>query len=146
MIQPERLILDIEQIITHYSENSATIPLDRLLVAQDKLSGYSFAFAELVANAKQNHNNQYFKKKVAINRGVQHLVASGIEKAVNKATSKVEVQNEDLLQAELDAEALTFKYDLKLKQINKVLQAMQQRISFVKKEWELSQFQTNTQA
>ena len=49
----------------------------------------------------------------------------------------------DLLRDELTLEGLAFEYDLKLKQLNRVLSSMQQRISFVKKEWELSKFQTN---
>jgi len=142
-MRPEKLIIEIEDIINLYIETSDSLPIDRLLSAQDKLSGYSFAFAEMVADAKQHHNNSYFKRKVAINRGVQSILSQGITTAINKATSQVEIQNEDLLQEELDAEALTFKYDLKLKQINRILSAMSQRISFVKKEWELSQFQTN---
>ena len=143
--QSTRLLLDIEDLITDYQENSEGHSLPILLNMQDQLSGMSFTFAELVAEAKHQHNNTYFKKKVVINRAVQHIVKKGLEKAINKATVMAETENEDILQAELDAEALTFKYDLKLRQLNRVLQAIQQRISFVKKEWELSQFQTNNQ-
>lgn len=139
----EKCILEINEIINDYTENSEGYSLPDLLKVQDRLSGYSFNFAEIVANAKKDYNFGYLKRKIVINRATQSILDMKVEKAMNKAHTKAEVQNEDLLKDELTFEALSFEYDLKLKQLNRVLSAMQQRISQVKKEWELNKFQTN---
>ena len=139
----EKTIVEINDLINDYTESGERYSLPDLLNTQDKLSGYSFRFAEMVAHAKREYNFGYLKRKIVINRATQTIIDMKLEKAVNKAQLKAETQNEDLLKSELGLEALAFEYDLKLKQLNRVLSAMQQRISFVKKEWELSQFQTN---
>lgn len=135
--------MEINELINDYTQNSEGYDLPSLLNVQDRLSGYSFHFAEVVANAKRDYNFGYLKRKIVINRATQSIIDLNIEKAVNKATLKAETSNEDLLKDELELEGLAFNYDLKLKQLNKVLASMQQRISFVKKEWELSKFQTS---
>ena len=139
----EKTIVEINDLINDYTESGERYSLPDLLNTQDKLSGYSYRFAEIVAKAKAEYNFGYLKRKIVINRATQSLIDLKIEKAVNKCQLKAETQNEDLLKSELTLEALSYEYDLKLKQLNRVLSSMQQRISFSKKEWELSQFQTS---
>jgi len=138
----EKIIIEINENINNYTERGDSYSLPELLKAQDELSGYSFFFAEIVAEAKKDYNFGYLKRKIVVNRQTQSILDLKVETAMNKAQTKSEVQNEDLLKDELKLEALSFSYDLKLKQLNRVLSAMQQRISQAKKEWELTKFQT----
>tara|TARA_R110000751_G_scaffold206469_1_gene310489 strand:- start:3454 stop:3882 length:429 start_codon:yes stop_codon:yes gene_type:complete len=142
-MKAEKVLLEIDEIIEAYTLQSESMSINELLLIQDKLSGYGFYFAEVVAKSKMDYNFGYLKRKIVINRATQSILDLKVEKAMNKAQTKAETQNEDLLRDELTLEGLAFEYDLKLKQLNRVLSAMQQRISFVKKEWELAKFQTN---
>lgn len=141
-MKAEKVLLEIDEIIEGYTLQSESMSINELLLIQDKLSGYGFYFAEIVAKSKMDYNFGYLKRKIVINRATQSILDLKVEKAMNKAQTKAETQNEDLLRDELTLEGLAFEYDLKLKQLNRVLSSMQQRISFTKKEWELSQFQT----
>ena len=141
-MKEEKVILEIEEIIEAYTLQSESMSINELLLIQDKLSGFGFYFAEVVAKAKMDYNFGYLKRKIVINRATQSILDMKVEKAMNKAQTKAETQNEDLLKNELTLEGLAFEYDLKLKQLNRVLSSMQQRISFIKREWELAKFQT----
>lgn len=142
----QKTLVMIDDIIHTYYQISDTMDLNSLLKMQDELSALSYNLAEIVGKAKLTSNQKYVKRKIVINRQVQHMLDSELEKAISKAQNKAEVMNEDILEQEMVAEALAVEYDLKLKQVNKVLQALQQRISFVKKEWELQQFVSDNQA
>lgn len=79
-------------------------------------------------------------RKIVVNKKAQALVKSGAEKAWTKALSRAEVENEKVLKEEIEAEGAAFMADIKLKQVNKILGVMQQRISFVKMQYGLNQY------
>ena len=55
---------------------------------------------------------------------------------ISKAQAQVEadIMSEEDFKAELDAEGEAYKYDMLVGQVNKVLSAIQQRISYLKTE------------
>jgi hypothetical protein len=55
---------------------------------------------------------------------------------VNKSENDAMLQAEELIKKELESESNAYKADLLLRQINKVLDAMQQRISILRREAE----------
>lgn len=127
----------ISTLISDYEGTSATMPIVELLRVQDKLSTYLYRLAEEAAEAKKDYNWAYFTRKVAINRSKQALIN---KMAVNKSEIMAETENKDKLEAEITEEALAYKLDLLLRQGNKVLSAMQQRISYLKQEFSAKQF------
>ncbi len=145
MNQTEAMLDQIDQIISWYDENSSTAPVERLLDAQDKLSTLSWNLAELSGDTKTDYTYKYFIRKIQVNKTAQALVKNQIEKAWTKAVSKSELENEEHLRNEVAAEGAAYAADLKLKQVNKILQVMQQRISYAKKLYEMNQFITQSE-
>jgi len=140
MSDTEIMLDQIDQIISWYDENSSTAPVERLLDAQDKLSTLSWNLAELSSQTKTDYTYKYFIRKIQVNKSAQALVKNQIEKAWNKAISRSEIENEEHLRNEVTSEGAAYAAELKLKQVNKILQVMQQRISFSKKLYEMNQF------
>lgn len=133
----------LEQItanIKWYDENYADCSIDNLLSNRDKLAILSFNLAELCAEAKKEYNGKRFIKKIEFSRQKQEFMTKDFtaSRADVEATQGTEMQYRE----ELEAEAIGFKYDLLLRQLNKILEAMNQRLSHLKKEQELSRTQT----
>lgn len=138
MIDVAELLNNIDEIIEWYSNNSSTASIKDLIYTQDKLSTYSWNLAELSGQTKEDYTYKYFIRKISVNKTAQSLVKT---MAMNKAINQSQIENKETLKAEVAAEAAAYTADLKLKQVNKILQVMQQRISYAKKLWELNKFQ-----
>ncbi len=123
----------IESILAGYYKGNGSI--DVLLDMQDKLAVHSYRLAEMSADMKSEYNGSYFMRKITISKKTQAIIR---QTKTSKAQAEVEATNtsEDLLLEELNNEAEAFKYDLLLRQVNKVLSAMQQRISYLKIEFD----------
>lgn len=122
----------IEELITAYVERGDSQGIDNLLKAQDMLAGYSYYLAEMAAESKGTYNNNVFSKKITINRQVQSLINANISKAAAQVQAESSKVGEEMIKAELDAEAEAYKLDLLLGQVNRVLSSLQQRISYLK--------------
>lgn len=131
---------EIEKILGEYYKRAASMHVDELLDLRDKLAIHSYRLAEYTADAKTSYNTNYFNRKITVNRSQQALMQKQNMSAA-KSLINAEICHEDALQDELIAEALAYKHDLLLKQTNKVLDAMNQRISHVKNELEQSKHQ-----
>lgn len=121
---------EIKTIIDWYLEECHTAPIESLLKAQDKLSVLAWRLAEQSAEVKKQYNASYFIRKIEVNRSKQGLMNSGKSGTQSEAESIVE--NEDKHKTELELEAMVYKMDLLLRQTNKVISAMAQRISYAK--------------
>lgn len=128
------LIQAISDLLESYEVEGATIPLPSLLTMQDSLAVNSYRLAEMAAEAKANYNGNYFSRKITINRQMQALLNAKMTKAAAEVQAESSSVGEEKIKAELDAEAYAYKLDLLLGQVNKVLSAMQQRISYLKTE------------
>lgn len=133
----------VEQItdeIRWYHKNRSECSVNALLNCRDKIAVLSFGLAERCADGKREYNSRRFIRKIEFSRQKQEFINKGsaIGKAEVEATEATEMEYRE----ELEAEAIGFKLDLLLRQVNKILEAMNQRISYVKKEEELSKHQT----
>lgn len=123
---------DIEEIMAWYSVNSSTAFPDELLTKRDKLAILSFRLAEIVGESKGDYNSAYFMRVIQVAREKQKLIEKNL--AYNKAEVKAILESEAFFEDAIEKESASFKNDILLKQLNRVLDAMNQRLSFANKE------------
>jgi hypothetical protein len=128
-----KTIESIERLLAEYYNKGAGQHITELLDIQDKLAIHSYRLAEMAANAKNEYNGCYFIRKISVGKNVQGLMNS---RKISKVQAQVEadIMSEEDFKAELDAEGEAYKYDMLVSQVNKVLSAIQQRISYLKTE------------
>ncbi|MDA1120891.1 MAG: hypothetical protein O2887_10455 [Bacteroidetes bacterium] len=125
-------IENIEQILSWYYRNSSTSSIDELINNRDKLAVWSCNLAQETSDAFIGYNHAYFVRKVNTSRKINSLIKQ--EMAVNKAENQAIEELADIWETEKEKEAYAHKCDLFLKQVNKVLEAFNQRISYEKEE------------
>ena len=128
----EQTYQDISDILTWYEENSTKESIEAILHAKDRLAVLSFRLAEIASVSKREYNGAYFIRKINVARKTQELQKQGM--AYNKADTESMLKNELFYRNEILSEARTYKDDLVLRQVNKVLDSMQQRIAFMRSE------------
>lgn len=124
---------NINQVISWYNDNNKTSVIEDLLHAQDTLMINSFYLAELCGDAKESYNKSSFMKNIEVDRSTQRIAENKGYK-LNKAELESKILNKSLIDDYLTAQAVAYKYDLILKQCNRVGSAMSQRISYLKDE------------
>jgi len=129
----------IEAILTWYQANGATQSIENLLDAQDKLSIHSYRLAEIAGQSKSKYNSSYFIRKISVAKSTHAMQTEKV--AYNKAENKAMIENELAYQNEINTEAEAYTSDLLLKQVNKVIASMSQRISYLKHEKQRTQTQ-----
>lgn len=117
-----------------YSNHSSTATIPMLLEFQDKLSILSVNLAEITGQTKGSYLRAYFERKVTHSITKLALIADG--EKIGIAEEKALKQVGGLKQSEMNAEEMSYTITLQLRQINKVLSACAQRISFAKSEKE----------
>ena len=124
-------INEIQRVIDWYNKECHTAPIETLLAAQDKLSTLSWYLANEAADIKTDYNFKYFTRKISVSKQKQTLMQkmSGI-----KADAESIVNSEAEYKAEIEAESMAYRFDLILKQTNKVISSLSQRISYLKTE------------
>ena len=133
MKEPNDIFEEIGEGIQWYFDNSNKAVPVALLEFQDKMVAYSFWLGELLVNAKTDYNLKFFSKKMILSRSTQSFIKSK-DMAVNKATLESTIQNEDIIKIEIEAESYAYRCEVLLKQLNKVLDTVRQRISYLKAE------------
>ena len=128
----------------YYNQASKNGDLIKLMKAQDRLSALSYNIAQITADYKGEYNESYFIKKINHNIQKQAFINQGDSGVVAESNAIVKTKEE--IKKEKQAEANSYRMDLLLKQINKVLSAMQQKISHLKNEYERQQRSPNTTA
>jgi len=125
------IINEIQKVIDWYNKECHTAPIETLLAAQDKLSTLSWYLAQETADIKTDYNTKYFTRKIAVSKQKQTLMQTmtGVQ-----AEAEAVNDNADKFRAEQEAEALAYRLDLLLKQTNKVISSLSQRISYMKTE------------
>lgn len=127
-----KLIEEIEECVMHYKDNYRNMPLNELHAFQDKLSALAWELGELLSEMKFEYNNAYFIRKIQTSKKVNELTNKGL--AVNKAQSEALERNEEIFQDEIEKEALAYRLDINLKQTNRILESVKQRITTLRKE------------
>lgn len=132
MSSPIKHFVAISQSIAWFQTNSKGVTVEQLLNLQNYLAAQSYFLAEICADFKQDYNQKYFIKKSEVLRSKQNLLTKG--SPIGKAETTANFEHLAKLKAELESEALAYKADLLLKQVNQVLAAIAQKISYLKLE------------
>jgi len=131
-IGDSELFFLISKDISWFHDNCKTPDILKLLQVRDHLATCSYNLASICADFKSNYNTNYYIRKIETARKKQGLINSGKSAAQSETDSIVAMS--DHFKNELEAEANSYKVDLLLKQVNKILDAMNQRIAFARSE------------
>ena len=117
-----------------YEFESDTASIDQLLGFQDRVSIMSFNLARIAAVSKGSYLRAYFNRKLDFSTAkLKHM---DLKNSAAKAEELANIETQGVRLCEIDAAQAAHIIELELKQINKVLSAVQQRISFEKAEKE----------
>lgn len=124
---------NVANIIQWYYDNCDTVNASEILAYRDRLATLSYNVAHISAEFKSHYNGKYYIRKIETAKSKQGFItAKGKSAAAAEVAAMIDTQ--DLLKNEIEAEAASYKIDILLKQINKILEAMNQRIAFVRAE------------
>lgn len=136
------ILEQINDVIQAYNKSYKTLSIDDLLNAKDKLVTLNFNLAEEVAEAKKSYNYGYYIRKINIVKAKNRFINQGTSAVAAEAKALEEFAGD--LKTELDREAFSHRLDLLLRQSNKVVDAIQQRVSFLKTEKQNAEYGQNT--
>ncbi len=126
-------VLDMAcQLLEWYYDNAEKATIVQLLDFQDKLSLISTNIAKITGDCKASYLTAYFERKH--NHSIKKLYYISQKDSASKAEERAELENEEFRKKEIEQEKASYTVSLQLRQINKVLSACQQRISFAKTE------------
>lgn len=135
------ILWKIKSQIDFYYNSSDKMSIETLLKMQDVLAGNSYYLWELYAEAYRDYVDKYSQHRIKKSKWFLTRKARKIEdeKITDKlATEEAFEDNIELFTQELFAEANLEKLRTLLKQVNIILQAIQQRVSFLKREKDLT--------
>ena len=124
----------ITELVNYYGKHYSEMLIVPLMNLKDKLLAHSYLLAEEVAVSKSQYNEAVFIKKIEALRSRQNMRKRDERMTETRLKDESDFDTIDKLQIELQAEALTYKYDLLLRQANKVSDAISQRIAFMRNE------------
>jgi hypothetical protein len=132
----DEVINEIRKLVEAYKKQYKTLNISQLLNLRDKLATYSFNLAEISADAKDAYNTNLYINRIEFNRQKQHYMNEGKSGTQAEAMANTDKGVEESLDAKLGAESWGYRADVLLRQVNKILEALNQRISFLKYEYE----------
>lgn len=136
-------IEEIEQLLEWYDNNSSNANITTLLDVQDKIAIRSYTLAEQLAEIKKSYNFAYFTRKIEFNKAKSHYINTK-NKGVSAADVEATLDIQSTQEKEIEFESIGYKLENLLRQLNKILQAIQQRISFLKYEYQETKSQQTT--
>jgi hypothetical protein len=131
-MQDDKILKAIEKCLDWYGEFGGTTTIELLLDLQDRLALLSVNLAEIVAVSKGSYLRVYFQRKFVFSTKKLTFIKDG--EKIGTADEKARVQIGDIKEVEIQEEEYADLLNLKMRQINRVLQAIQQRISYQKQE------------
>ena len=133
-MQDKRIISKIETLLEWYEEKHTKVDIHKLLEFQDKLSLLSFNLGVMVAKSKGGAVGAYFERKYVFSVNKMSFINGGETNGKSDTMAEASIKKE----REAEKEAIEYSEGLRfmLSQVNKILSACQQRISFSKSEWE----------
>jgi len=136
MIQLNKNDLEVIEMVNNllewYEKNAEKATILQLLNFQDRLSLLSCNIAKITGDCKASYLTAYFERKH--NHSIKKLYHIGNGDTAAKAEEKAELANEENRRIEIEEEKMSYIINLQLRQLNKVLSACQQRISFEKED------------
>jgi len=135
---------EIESILNWYYVNSDKVDNPGLFLdKRDKLSVLSYRVAQEQADYNEQFLLTEMKRKIFVAKHIEEAMKQALKPAFNRIESQALIAAEEILDEEKTNEALTKRCSLILNQINKVLDAMNQRVSYLRKERETSNNQNH---
>jgi len=126
-------IEEIKKLLDWYDKNSGRAGINALLDAQDKIAIRSYTLAGELAEIKRNYNLSYFDRKIGFNKAKQNFIQKR-KMTGTEADANANIEVEELQRVETEYETVGYRLEVLLRQLNKILSALQQRISFLKAE------------
>lgn len=123
----------VASIISWYHGNCTTDDISEILKKRDQLAVLSYNVAFISADFKSMYNTSYYMRKIEVAKQKQGFI-NNRKMTISMAELESQISGQGYLKAEIEAEAASYKVDLLLKQINKILEAMNQRIAFARAE------------
>jgi len=120
------------QLLDWYEQNASNADILTLLDFQDKLSLLSVNLAHITAVNKGSYLRAYFNRKLTFSMKKLTFIEDG--EKIGKAEEKASIQLGDVKEIEIRTHVEADSLNLTLRQVNKVLSAAQQRLSFMKSE------------
>lgn len=142
----EMVLKVVLRVIVLYSQKASTMSVNDLLIMQDELSINSYYIATYLGDKKDDYNTIYFQRKTYVSNRTQELMNQpiiGTKRAMAKNAAEIQAVNEaeDNFYEEMKAQATSYKLEKQLIQMNKILQSISSRVSWLKKESEQSRQQ-----
>ena len=128
----EKTLKNIKNILTWYHQSKGNQEIRDFLDRRDKLAIWSFRLAELAADLKIDYNAKYFIRKINVAKNKQAYINE--KKSATVAENLATLDFQEVWDEQVQAEAEAYRADVLLKQVNKVLEAMNQRIAYMKTE------------
>ena len=137
-----KILEEIQEMLSYYKSNYKNLEINNLLDFQDKLSINSYFLAEEVAKIKAEYNFDYYNRKIEFSKSKQGFINQS--KKNYEADNLASIETQQLLNTEVEFESVGFRLELLLKQVNKILSAVNQRISYLKFEKNQTNIQNQT--
>jgi len=143
MSEQKTVLDEVKEILDYYYENSQDIIIEDLLRMQDKVAILGYRLAEELAEIRKQYNWAYFTRKIEFNKAKSHYIGERQMK-IGESDVEAHLDVEQQQKKELEFENMGYQLENVLRQLNKVLSAVQQRISYLKFEKQRTQNQNTT--
>jgi hypothetical protein len=131
---------EIAKLLKWYDANYRTATAERLIYLRVRLSTLSYNLGQMLVDAKSSYNARYFIRKISVSRSMQGLV-NDKQFSIKIAEEQAKTDNESKLKEEVEAESSAYGCEVLLRQCNRILDTLNQQISFLRKEEEISKTQ-----
>ena len=128
--------------MNEYHRVRQSCSIEKLLDIQDEIAIRTLTLATFVGDYKQSYNGAYFNRRIAIAKKSIALQNKGSK--MGAADSQALIDNADKYEVEQAHESTAVSLDLILRATNTILDAIQQRISFMKQEKMITRQQNQT--
>lgn len=134
------IINEINKVIEAYQKNYATLTITQLLDCQDKLSTLYYNFAEELQEAMLDYAQKYWNYKTQYAKSFLENIAKKIDEKITSKEAEELAKEKTIAEwtEQMFASAYIEKMKLQDRAINKILSAIQQRISVLKQEYNIT--------
>ena len=123
---------ELDQWVNNYQQCADTASIDGLLEIQDNIAIRTYTLAKHVSSYKTSYNGAYFIRQIGVAKSSLQHQNNGLK--MGTADKQALVDNERQYEIEQSHEATAVTLELLLKQTNRILDVIMQRISYLKQE------------
>lgn len=124
-------------ILQWYEANCDKGSIENIMKAHDRLCLLSVNLAQIASKHKETYLRSYFNRKYLFSKKKLHYTNAGEKIGISEEKANIDIT--EIKEAEIQSEALVDQCILVLRQVNKVISAMHQRVSFMKVEFSNAQ-------